>query len=208
METYSEKIKIVVADITTLRVDAIVNAANRSLLGGGGVDGAIHRAAGPGLVRECATLGGCETGQCKMTEAYQLPCKKVIHAVGPVWHGGNHHEGSLLASCYDNALKLAEENKLESIAFSCISTGVYGFPKAEAARIALHTIFAHIRDGYQGQVIICCFCEADTEYYKTYFWNESLTLLGNHQIVSNYKNIIDNMHRLERMHGRSRRKQL
>jgi O-acetyl-ADP-ribose deacetylase (regulator of RNase III) len=193
METYSDRIKIVVADITTLRVDAIVNAANRTLLGGGGVDGAIHRAAGTELVRECATLGGCETGQCKMTEAYLLPCKKVIHAVGPVWQGGNHHEGSLLASCYDNALKLAEENKLESIAFSCISTGVYGFPKGEAARIALHTIFAHIRDDYHGQVIICCFCEADVKYYKSIFWNESLTLLGNHQIVSEYKNKIETL---------------
>ena len=166
METYSNQIKIVVADITTLKVDAIVNAANRSLLGGGGVDGAIHRAAGPELVKECATLGGCETGQCKMTDAYRLPCKKVIHAVGPVWHGGSHQERQLLASCYDNALKLAEDNQLESIAFSCISTGVYGFPKAEAARIALQTIFAHLRDGYQGQVIICCFSEEDTEYYK------------------------------------------
>ena len=166
METYSEKIKIVVADITTLRVDAIVNAANRSLLGGGGVDGAIHRVAGPELVRECATLGGCETGQCKMTEAYRLPCKKVIHAVGPVWHGGSHHEGSLLASCYDNALKLAEESKLESIAFSCISTGVYGFPKAEAARIALQTLTRHINNGYDGEVIVCCFSDSDAEYYR------------------------------------------
>lgn len=166
MEMYNDRIKIVVADITTLKVDAIVNAANRSLLGGGGVDGAIHRAAGPELVRECATLGGCETGQCKMTDAYRLPCKKVIHAVGPVWYGGQRGERELLASCYDSALKLAEAHHLESIAFSCISTGVYGFPKAEAAHIALDTICAHLRDGYQGQVIICCFCEADTEYYK------------------------------------------
>jgi len=166
MEAMSDRIKIVVADITTLKVDAIVNAANRSLLGGGGVDGAIHRAAGPELVKECATLGGCQTGQCKMTDAYNLPCKKVIHAVGPVWHGGQHDEARLLASCYDNALKLAEEHHLQSIAFSCISTGVYGFPKAEAARIALQTISTHLRDGYQGQVIICCFCEADTVYYQ------------------------------------------
>ena len=166
MEKYSDKIKIVVADITTLKVDAIVNAANRTLLGGGGVDGAIHRAAGPELVKECATLGGCQTGQCKMTDAYKLPCKKVIHAVGPVWYGGQQGEESLLAGCYDNAMKLAEENHLESIAFSCISTGVYGFPKDKAARIALHTLSAHIRDGYQGQVIICCFSEADTRYYQ------------------------------------------
>lgn len=165
METYTDRLKIVVADITTLKVDAIVNAANRSLLGGGGVDGAIHRAAGPELVKECATLGGCETGNCKMTDAYNLPCKKVIHAVGPVWYGGNQGEPQLLAGCYDNALKLAEKHQLASIAFSCISTGVYGYPKAEAARIALRTILAHLRDGYQGQVIICCFSEADTQYY-------------------------------------------
>lgn len=165
METFSDKIKVVVADITTLKVDAIVNAANRSLLGGGGVDGAIHRAAGPELVKECATLGGCETGQCKMTDAYRLPCKKVIHAVGPVWYGGQQGEESLLAGCYDNAMKLAEENHLESIAFSCISTGVYGFPKDKAARIALQTLSTHIRDGYQGQIIICCFSEADARYY-------------------------------------------
>ena len=165
MEKYSDRIKIVVADITTLKVDAIVNAANRSLLGGGGVDGAIHRAAGSELVKECATLGGCQTGQCKMTNAYKLPCKKVIHAVGPVWYGGQQGEESLLASCYDNAMKLAEVNHLESIAFSCISTGVYGFPKDKAARIALQTLSAHIRDGYQGQIIVCCFSEVDTRYY-------------------------------------------
>ena len=117
------------------------------------------------MVKECATLGGCETGNCKMTDAYNLPCKKVIHAVGPVWYGGNQGEPQLLAGCYDNALKLAEKHQLASIAFSCISTGVYGYPKAEAARIALRTILAHLREGYQGQVIICCFSEADTQYY-------------------------------------------
>lgn len=172
MKTYSEQIKIVVGDITTLHTDAIVNAANRSLLGGGGVDGAIHRAAGKGLLQECMTLGGCETGQCKMTDAYNLPCKKVIHAVGPVWHGGHQGEDKLLASCYDCAMKIAEENHLSSIAFSCISTGVYGYPKTEAAQIALQTIMSHIRNGYEGKVVICCFCEEDKEYYKKCFEDE------------------------------------
>ena len=158
-------IKIVVGDITKLEVDAIVNAANRSLLGGGGVDGAIHRAAGRGLLEECMTLGGCETGQSKMTDGYNLPCKKVIHTVGPIWYGGNHHERELLASCYDTAMKLAEKNNLQSIAFSCISTGVYGFPKDEAARIAKRVLTEHLQQGYQGEVIVCCFTEADTAYY-------------------------------------------
>lgn len=159
-------IKIVVGDITKLEVDAIVNAANRSLLGGGGVDGAIHRAAGPELLAECRTLGGCETGQSKMTDAYRLPCRKVIHTVGPIWYGGNNHERELLASCYDTAMKLAEENDLKSIAFSCISTGVYGFPKAEAAKIARQVLTRHIESGYEGEVIVCCFSASDAEYYQ------------------------------------------
>ena len=158
-------IKIVVGDITTLEVDAIVNAANKTLLGGGGVDGAIHKAAGKGLLEECRTLGGCETGQSKMTNAYNLPCKKVIHTVGPVWYGGNHNERELLASCYDTAMKLAEDNHLRSIAFSCISTGVYGFPKAEAAQIAIQVLTKHIKEGFDGEVIVCCFTDEDAKYY-------------------------------------------
>ena len=158
-------IKIIVGDITTLEVDAIVNAANKTLLGGGGVDGAIHKAAGKGLLEECRTLGGCETGQSKMTNAYNLPCKKVIHTVGPVWHGGNHNERELLASCYDTAMKLAEDNHLRSIAFSCISTGVYGFPKAEAAQIAIQVLTKHIKEGFDGEVIVCCFTDEDAKYY-------------------------------------------
>lgn len=191
METYSDRIKIIVGDITKLPTEAIVNAANKTLLGGGGVDGAIHRAAGKGLLQECKTLGGCETGHCKMTGAYNLPCKKVIHAVGPVWHGGCHGEDKLLASCYDSALKIAEENELSSIAFPCISTGVYGFPKEEAARIALHTIFTHIRDSYGGQVVVCCFSEDDVLYYQDCFWKESLTLLGDDDVLLGYKQKVD-----------------
>lgn len=158
-------IKIIVGDITTLEVDAIVNAANKTLLGGGGVDGAIHKAAGKGLLEECRTLGGCETGQSKMTNAYNLPSKKVIHTVGPVWYGGNHNERELLASCYDTAMKLAEDNHLRSIAFSCISTGVYGFPKAEAAQIAIQVLTKHIKEGFDGEVIVCCFTDEDAKYY-------------------------------------------
>ncbi|MBQ8458425.1 MAG: O-acetyl-ADP-ribose deacetylase [Prevotella sp.] len=162
----NERLKIIVADITTLEVDAIVNAANRSLLGGGGVDGAIHRAAGPGLLAECRTLNGCETGQSKMTKGYRLPAKYVIHTVGPVWYGGKRNEPALLASCYDTSLSIAEEHHLKSIAFSNISTGVYGYPKQEAARIALSVIFRHLKSAYQGEVTVCCFSEADKQIYE------------------------------------------
>ena len=157
------KIKIVVGDITKLEVDAIVNAANRSLLGGGGVDGAIHRAAGIELQKECVTLNGCETGQSKISGAYKLPCKYVIHTVGPVYHYYSEQEAAkLLASCYLTSLAIAMEKGIKSIAFPCISCGVYGYPKDKAAKVALATIN---ESDYEGDVIICCFCEDDAIYY-------------------------------------------
>lgn len=158
----ANNIRIIVADITTLHVDAIVNAANRSLLGGGGVDGAIHRAAGSGLLKECATLNGCETGQSKITGAYRLPCTYVIHTVGPVYHGSGN-EAELLASCYRTSLEIASAKGLKSIAFPCISTGVFGYPKAEAAQIALQTIR---ESPFNGEVIICCYSKDDAHYYQ------------------------------------------
>jgi O-acetyl-ADP-ribose deacetylase (regulator of RNase III) len=154
----SATLEVIVADITTLRVDAIVNAANTSLLGGGGVDGAIHRAAGPELLTECRTLGGCETGGAKITRGYRLPARHVIHAVGPVWDGGDHGEDDLLASCYARAIELCRANSLNSIAFPAISTGVYRFPADRAAGIAVTTVTKALTSAPGlGRVIFCCF---------------------------------------------------
>ena len=160
-------IEIVQADITTLEVDAIVNAANSSLLGGGGVDGAIHRAAGPEMLSECRTLGGCPTGEAKLTGGYRLPARFVIHTVGPVWHGGDRHENTLLAACYRNSLALAAANGVASIAFPSISTGVYRFPLEGACRIALREVRTFLAaHPLPERVIFCCFSATDLATYQ------------------------------------------
>jgi len=161
----TDRFRILRGDITEQSVDAIVNAANTSLLGGGGVDGAIHRAAGPQLLKECQSLGGCATGEAKITRGYNLPAKHVIHTVGPIWHGGGEHEDELLAGCYKNSILLALQHNLTTIAFPSISTGVYGFPVERASKIAVREIEDQLAANNSLHVLVVCF---DEHTFRTY----------------------------------------
>src|ERR1043166_9621208 len=166
----ANRIEVVEGDSTKQAVDAIVNAANTTLLGGGGVDGAIHRAAGPGLLEECRKLGGCPTGQAKITRAYSIPVKWIMHAVGPVWHGGNQGERDLLASCYRSCFDLAQQHEIRTIAFPAISTGAYGFPMDRAARIAIReSNSAFERNNLLTKVLLVCFGKDATQTYQKAF---------------------------------------
>ena len=169
MNKLKEKLEVILGDITTLETDAVVNAANKSLLGGGGVDGAIHRVAGGRLLEECKTLGGCSTGKAKITKGYGLKASYIIHTVGPVWRGGNSGEPQLLQGCYESVLKLCFEKDLTSVAFPAISTGAYGYPKEEACKIAIKTVYQLLLDHRSikiKKVIFCCFDEKDLELYQ------------------------------------------
>jgi O-acetyl-ADP-ribose deacetylase (regulator of RNase III) len=171
-QSWFDRVEIVRGDITQMVVDAIVNAANQSLMGGGGVDGAIHRAAGPELLKECVGIGGCETSQAVITQGYRLPARHVIHTVGPVWYGGQSNEDDKLASCYRRCFALVEQHDLRSVAFPCISTGAYRFPADRAAGIALTEMRAFLeRNTVVERVVVVCFMETDQRLYQAHLEN-------------------------------------